>query len=363
MRRSHLRAMALVVLPVAGLLVGCRSGSSSHIGASVTRTSAWVDQPVSFAVGGLTIYGTYRHPRTHRQGLAAALLIAGSGPTDRNGNTPLLPGSIDILKTIAEWLSADGVASLRYDKLGSGRTGLGRYASNPDAIGTAPFEQEATAALRFLARQPGIDRNRLAVIGHSEGALFALLLATGASGPAPSVRAIGLLEPLSERYLDVIRDQVDAQAAAAVRAGRLTSGRARAVERLLNRAIASLRRTGRVPADLLPGLAQIVSPVTALFFLSRADRFDPAQLASRLPAHLRVLLTCSDADTQVTCAEVEHLVAGLRRGRAKTDFVRLTGVDHVLKEDATRSAANYTAPLPFSTQLQKAMRAFIQANL
>ena len=140
------------------------------------------------------------------------------------------------LQTLADWLSADGVASLRYDKLGSGQTGLGPYTGRPDSIGIVPFEQEAAAALRFLARQPGVDPARLGVIGHSEGALFALLLATGAdprgsgSGPLPSVHAVGLLEPLSERYLDVIADQVDAQAAAARQSGQLTLTRAASLE-------------------------------------------------------------------------------------------------------------------------------------
>lgn len=142
----------------------------------------------------------------------------------------------------------------------------------------------------------------------------------------------------------------------------MTSRRAGEVERLLDGAIASLRMTGRVPADLPPGLARMLSPATASF-LSQADRFVPAQLASRLPAHFPVLVSCSDADTQVTCAEVEHLVAGLRRAGRRQTFVRLSGVDHALKEDASRSAANYSAPLPFSTQLQKALHAFIQENL
>ena len=62
---------------------------------------------------------------------------------------------LDTLRTLATWLSADGVPSLRYDKLGSGQTGLGPYAANPATIGVEPFEQEAAAALEFLESQPG----------------------------------------------------------------------------------------------------------------------------------------------------------------------------------------------------------------
>ena len=75
------------------------------------------------------------------------------------------------------------------------------------------------------------------------------------------------------------------------------------------------------------------------------------------------MATCSTADRQVTCGEVRHLLAGLAAGHADTDFVRLAGVDHVLKQDPTGSAAGYTKPLPFSSQLQQALRAFVEQHL
>ena len=211
-----LRLAAVLALAGLGLMSACTTTTARSmraISASDTPGTPWVDQPVSFQAGGLTVYATYRHPAAGASSpRPAVLLIAGSGPTDRNGDSALLPGPIGTLRAVADWLSADGVASLRYDKLGSGQTGLGPYADHPATIGIAPFEQEAAAALRFLARQPGVVGARLGVIGHSEGALFALLLADGAdprgsgSGPLPSVRALGLLEPISERYHDVIGD-------------------------------------------------------------------------------------------------------------------------------------------------------------
>jgi uncharacterized protein len=355
-------AIAVVVAAVSGVAAaGC--GSAAHSGSRpALQAGAWVDQRVTFAARGVTIYATFRHPKAPGGQVPAALLIAGSGPTDRDGNSPLFGGPVGTLKAVADWLSEDGVATLRYDKLGSGQTGLGRYAARPESIGIAPFEQEATAALSFLARQRGVDRDRLGVIGHSEGSLLALLVATGTAGPAPRVRAVGLLEPLSLRYLDVIAKQIHAEVSAGRRAGRITSSEAANIERVLASAIESLRTNGRVPPNLPAGLATVLNPAITLF-LSQADRQDPAQLAVRLAPHLPVLVTCSDADIEVTCTEVDHLLAGMTRAPTNTDFVRLSGVDHILKQDASQSAASYTAPLPFSSHLQTALRAFVHKSL
>jgi uncharacterized protein len=214
------------------------------------------------------------------------------------------------------------VATLRYDKLGSGQTGLGPYANDPDSIGIAPFEQEAAAALRFLAGKPGVNQSQLGVFGHSEGALFALLLADGYTGgtrAAPHVHTLGLIEPLSERYLDIITVQVGAQVAAAQKAGQLTAARAASLTQALARAIAQLRSAGTVPSGLPAALSSVLSPSTALY-LSQADRHDPASLAAKLPAGTPVLVTCSKVDAQVSCGEVQHLRGGLAEAPAKTDF-------------------------------------------
>ncbi|MGZ6693897.1 MAG: hypothetical protein ACXVHQ_41780 [Solirubrobacteraceae bacterium] len=82
------------------------------------------------------------------------MLIVGGG---HNG-----PGDpYDTLRAVAGWLSADGIASLRYDKLTTGKTGWDGSAADPARVGMQPFKQEAAAALVFLARQRSIDRRRL----------------------------------------------------------------------------------------------------------------------------------------------------------------------------------------------------------
>ncbi len=324
----------------------------------------WVAQPVTFEAGGVTIYGTYTHPGSAPAGtLPAALLLGGSGSsTDRNDNTPAQPHG-NALEAVANWLSANGVASLRYDKLGSGQTGWGRYAAHPERAGLGTYEQEAVAALNFLAGQRQVDRARLAVFGHSEGGIYALLLASGLAGPAPRVRAVGLLEPVPIRFLDLIEQSSVASLTREVQQGQITAAQAQSLQQALARAIASLRRTGTLPTNLPDGLAGTFTGSGTLLELSQIDRYDPAAVAAKLPAHTAVLLTCSNADDKFGCAEVDHLAAGLSQASARLDYVHLNGVDHLLKEDITKDPAAYNQSLPFSAQLRAALKTFLATNL
>lgn len=335
------------------------SGTSSS--SSSSSSSSWVEDAVSFPVADMTVYGTFRHPAVHGRAVPAALLIAGSGPTDRNGDSAVLPGQVDTLRNLARALSDDGVASLRYDKLGTGQTGLGPYASDPTKVDIGVFRDEATAALNFLANQSGVDRSHLMALGHSEGALYAMMLATAAPGTAPAVQSLGLVEPASRRILDHVSEQAHAQADTAVRSGRVTAARAAESTAAIDRAIQEFRATGQVPPDEPPGLKAVINAANAHALLQE-DAIDPAALAAKLPRDMPVLVTCSDADLQITCGDVDSLVSGLSSAGTKTDYVHLTGVDHVLKEDASRMAANYPKPLPFSTQLVGALASFIKDN-
>jgi uncharacterized protein len=326
--------------------------------------AGWVAQPVTFEAGGVTIHGTYTHPGNAAAGtVPAALLIAAYGSsTDRNDNAP---GQMDrnTLEAVASWLSADGVASLRYDKLGSGQTGWGPYAAHPGRAGLRTYEQEAVAALDFLAAQPQVDRARLAVFGHSEGGVYALLLASGLAGPAPKIRAVVLLEPVPMRFLDLVEQSTIASLTREEVQGYVTAAQARSQQQALARMIATLRRTGTLPPGMSPGvgLAQVFQQ--PLGESVQIDRYDPAAVAAKLPAHTPVLLTCSNADGAIGCALIDHLAAGLTQDSARLDFVHLDGVDHFLKDDITQNTADYNESLPFSAQLRAALKTFLASNL
>ncbi|WP_137875059.1 alpha/beta fold hydrolase [Rhodococcus sp. Q] len=318
------------------------------------------DSEITFSSGDVTVHGTLRLPDGVTQPVPAALLLAGSGPTDRNGDSAVLPGPIGTLRFLADTLSEAGIASLRYDKLGSGVTGLGPYDVDDVAgLGFSVFVDAAADALRNLGAQPDIDADRLLVIGHSEGALVAMTLAV--RDDTPALIGLGLLEPLAVRLLDLLTRQITGQVDAAVAGGQLPLDLADQLRTGLADAVESLRTDGTVPDDLpeplrLAGLVSVNAKT-----LAEEDALDPRALAAQLPAGLPVLTSCSARDIQVDCDDVDALDVAL--AATAVTPVRMTTANHVLKEIGQRpsTGADYIEDLPFSHEFSAAFDAWLAA--
>lgn len=319
------------------------------------------DENVSFVADGDTIYGTLTLPASMGgQPLPAALILAGSGPTDRNGNSPAIPGDVGTLRHFAATLAAAGVVSLRYDKLASGATGLGSYAAHPGDIGFGVFVDEARAGYNLLAARAEVDPARIMLFGHSEGGLIALVLAQHLQPAGPA--ALALAAPLSVRYLDLLRGQINGQYAAAVAMGQLSQDAADTVARELDEIVAALRTTGRLPNGITtPGLLRLFAGTTA--FLVEADRHDPRAIAAQLPPTLPVLIMRGQKDEQVAQADVQALVAAFQTaGNAGIEYDELPDVDHVFKVVAgtPNPAQDYGNPdLPFSDEAEQDLARFV----
>lgn len=343
--RGRLLALALAF---AVLLAGC----GREVGHDDVTTPVWVDDEVTFDAGGLTVHGTYRH-LSGGGPIPAALLISESGATDRNGDNNVA-GPIGNMRQLAEFLSDRGVATLRYDKVGTGATGLGPFSGRPSDVGSAVYTDGAKAAARFLAEQPGTGR--VSAYGLGEGAVHAMTLANDTSSGAPKIHSLGLLQPLGARYLDLITTRVGGDLAAAVRSGAKTQQQADQVLAAWQAAVTRIRTDGSAPATLPDGLGAIVNPQNVKAVVE-ADAIDPLDLAARIPAGTPVLLTCSDSDAQASCAGMDPLARAL----AHTALTRvdLRGVNHVLRDDPTDSVASYAKKAPLSTQLTDALNTFV----
>ncbi|MDH6195813.1 alpha-beta hydrolase superfamily lysophospholipase [Mycobacterium frederiksbergense] len=298
--------------------------------------AVWTDSDVSFDADGLTIHGTYRN--NGRPG-PAALLISESGPTDRNGDNKVV-GPVGNMRQLAEALSDKDVASLRYDKIGTGETKLGPYQQKPMEVVSAVYTAGAAASLRFLVDQPDTDKDRVSIYAVGEGAIHAMTLA--GSGD-PKVHSLALFQPLSGRYLDIITNRVRAGATPEVLAAWLS-------------AVDEIRSKGTVPVNLPEGLGAIVNPGN-LKAIVEADKIDPVQLAAALPDGMPVLLTCSDSDAQASCAAERPLIDALKH--TELTVAELKGVNHVLRDDPTDSIAGYGKPGSLSPQVVDALNGFV----
>jgi uncharacterized protein len=329
-RGPPLKRIVVLVVSLVLALVGC--SSEEH---------PWVDDDVSFDADGLTIHGTYRHQQGAGPG-PAALLISESGPTDRNGDNAVV-GPIGNMRQLAEQLSGRGVATLRYDKVGTGKTGIGPYKTRPNDVVSAVYTKGAEAAIRYLAEQPGTDKARISVYGHGEGAIHAMTLAADTAPGAPKVHSLGLFQPLPGRYLDIITNRVRGDASPQT----LATWQA---------AVDEIRTKGTVPDKLPEGLNAIVNPGNVRAVVE-ADKIDPVELAAKVPAGTPVLLTCSDTDSQAKCDTEKPLIDALKH--AALQVVELQGVNHVLHDDPTDSIANLTKPAPLSPQVVTALDVFV----
>lgn len=306
------------------------------------------DRDVEFDSGGVSVAGSYRGPVATDRPVPAAVLVAGSGPVDRDGNTAVAPYAdlvFDCLRWLADRCSDAGIATLRYDKFGVGATGPAPFGSPTltDLDFDTAYVQPARDGLAFLADQPGIDPDRLLVIGHREGGGIALAVGA-APGSAPPPTRLALVEPLYVRTLDALARQLVDQ----VRAAGLDPAVADGLVDWIDRGVAEIR--GGTPPFAPPPpvpfpdadgfLAQAQAVIAGAVyerFRNRLgqteDLLDPLALAATITVPTFVSAGTKDFNTPVReagGAGVATLADAFAPGLA--ELVVIPGMHHTLRD-------------------------------
>lgn len=280
--------------------------------------AAAVESPFTIRSADLELPGTLTVPRGAKNPVPVVVILAGSGPTDRNGNS-LMGIRPNSYAQLAWRLAERGIASLRYDK--RGLPGV-KGAVDISTLTLDDFAADARAAANSLARD--VRFSNVVLLGHSEGSAHALLAARGGGGPVAGVISVsGLGRPLTVVLREQLTRQLDS--ATLVR---------------YDTAMSQYLR-GETPKEVPPQLAMLFVPINQTFMRSLAS-FDPpaAVRAVRQP----VLIVQGGRDLQVRVADAERLHAA--RPEARLAVVPLA--NHVLKaaSDTTLAGQMVTYQTP-----------------
>jgi alpha-beta hydrolase superfamily lysophospholipase len=128
----------------------------------------FLSEEVSIQNGEVTLAGALTIPQNGKSRHPAAVLITGSGGQDRDGN----PGGSSLLRLIAERLSANGIAVLRHDDRGVGKSSMPTKATTYQSL-----IGDTRAAIEYLRNRKEIDPARVILVGHSEGGYTARIIA------------------------------------------------------------------------------------------------------------------------------------------------------------------------------------------
>lgn len=162
-------------------LAGCatQSAAPADFPGTATVTLAITQEPVTLKTPTGEIFGTLELPAV-RTPVPVALIIAGSGPTDRNGNSPAIPGANNSLKMLADGLAARGIASVRYDKRGIAASRAAM--TGEQDLRFDLFIEDAVGWVKQLRADPRFST--VTIIGHSEGSLIGMIAAREAGAAA-----------------------------------------------------------------------------------------------------------------------------------------------------------------------------------
>jgi fermentation-respiration switch protein FrsA (DUF1100 family) len=280
-------------------------------------------EPVTLVTDGDTLHGTLELPEGSAA-CPAALIIAGSGPTDRDGNNPMA-GTNNSLKLLAEALASRGIASLRFDKRGIAES-AGAAASEEDLR----FETYIDDAVLWGEKLRKNERfTSLVVIGHSEGSLIGMVACQKLEADG-FVSIAGAGRGASEIVLEQLQPQLPPE----------LFEQAKSILEKLQR--------GELVESPPPELYVLFRPSVQPYFISWLQ-YDPIKEITGL--ELPVLIVQGSTDIQIGVGDAEKLAAA----HQGAELAVIDGMNHILKDvsgDMQRQIASYGDPkLPVVQEL------------
>jgi pimeloyl-ACP methyl ester carboxylesterase len=279
------------------------------------------DGDVTIPGNGFTLAGTLTlPPEGGRLRHPAVVLVTGSGPVDRDAMVAGLP----IFTQLAGALAAKGFVVLRYDKRGVGQSG-----GRTETATLQDYAEDLVAVVKWLEKRKDVDKRRLAVAGHSEGAMVATL----AAAREKKIKSLVLLSAPGTTGAQLILEQQQHQLAQmnVPEDERKTKV---ALQQQIQQAVISGQNWDGIPPELR---RQADTP----WFRSMLT-FDPSAVMPRVKQP--ILIVHGDLDVQVPPHHADKLgeLARARKKSPPVQVIHIPGVNHLLAPAKTGEVQEYS---------------------
>jgi pimeloyl-ACP methyl ester carboxylesterase len=273
--------------------------------------------------------GSLYSPSQQSKKLNLVILIAGSGPTDRNGNQMGLANNS--LKLLAEALANNGIAVYSYDKRIFAQMASGKL--DEASLSFDNFIDDAKAVIQYFKNQK--KYHNITVAGHSEGALIGMVAANGNADAYISIAGAG--RPIDEVLLEQIGKQAPFLKEEVQK--NLETLKSGSTFELKNQMLASLFRASVQP------------------YMISWIKYNPQTEIKKL--QIPTLLINGDKDIQVSVQDAQLL----QQAKQNAQLHIIPNMNHVFKEikgDDAENKAAYTNPdLPICMELSSIITTFI----
>ena len=307
---------------VISLLLIISASSFSQVTTAFTKENITVNSLLN---------GSLYTPSQQSKKLNLVILIAGSGPTDRDGNQMGLANNS--LKLLAEALANNGIAVYSYDKRIFTQMASGKL--DEASLSFDNFIDDAKAVIQHFKNQK--KYNSITVAGHSEGALIGMVAANGNADAYISIAGAG--RPIDE----VLLEQIEKQAPF------LKEEVQKNLETLKNGTTFELKN--QMLASLFRGSVQP--------YMISWIKYNPQTEIKKL--QIPTLLINGDKDIQVSVQDAQLL----QQAKLNAQLHIIQNMNHVFKEikgDDAENKAAYTNPdLPISIELSSIITTFIRS--
>lgn len=295
------------------------------------------EEPIILNTETGKLYGTLRVPSTNNKTVPVAVLIAGSGPTDRSGNQPQMQSNS--LRMLAEALYYNGIASLSFDK-----RGIGESKESMRCEADLRFEDYINDVKDWISLLATDKRfSEIAIIGHSEGSLIGMIAAQNNPIVSKYISLAGVAQPAAV----ILKEQLSKQLAT----------QPKIVQETIFSYIDKLENgetIDNVPTSLYSLFRPSVQPYMTSWF-----KYNPQEEIKKL--NIPTLIIQGTTDIQVSVKQADLL------STAKPDAQKIIieNMNHILKDckdtDQAAQISLYNSPnIPLNKELTNKIVDFLK---